>query len=1082
MPKSARYILTWVPSHHAYELRASQRDEVLDIVPGGMSWVEWVSQVSSFAFHGRYGSYTARQEQKPRGEGYWYAYARVEGKLTKKYLGRSVDLTLSRLEQVAQQLRLDLRDILPQIDCADQSNHSRISDVPGPGSYTTAPPLARTHPPLHLAQRQGNSLDGRKTSPARSRLPTNSLLTTKLHVPHLSSQLVHRPRLIQRLQVGLERELTLLSAPAGFGKSTLLADWLTSSALPTIWLSLDPQDNDPIRFLSCLIAALQTYDPHLGTTTQPLHHRMRPLALETMLMMLLNDLLASRTCEQDHIVLVLDNCQVITDPSIYQALSFILDHLFPRLHLVLSTREDPPLPLARLRGRAALVELRAADLRFTYEETTTYLVEVMRLPLSTEESRLLHERTEGWIIGLQLAAYSLQGRDDAAAFITAFSGSHRYVVDYLLQEVLNRQPADVQDFLMQTCILERFCAPLCDMVRAQDGSQALLEYLERANLFLVALDDGRQWYRYHHLFAQVLYQRLQQTAPTLVPTLHQRASYWYEQQGLFAEAVSHALAASAFDDATRLIEQCAEQFISGSQMQALCEWLHDLPSDVLLAHPSLSLMHAIALIVTNRWEAASTRLQAVEGRLALGEDRQDVQRDLFLGQIAACWSLLARHSGDLQRCVALSSQALDLLPETRLTVPLTRLLHGEALLGAAHAYLVNGDVTPVSEYLLTKKVACPRIPLGQRFLLPKGLTLLARLQVLQGRLHQAAATFEEAVQVSGWSEELQVPTDTPAYHFGLGDLLREWNELEAAEQHLVQGMNLLKGVQCLDAYGVWMGYAALARLQQAFGRNDQALTTLDAFLHLGERHHFAQVLLDHAAAMRAHLELARGHLQAARRWMETSDLSLSDPLSYLHEREYLTLARIHIAEARGNPSPFCLSEVLILLERLLEDAEAKGRVHSMLEILVLCALALQVQGNRTEALATLSRALALAEPEGYIRLFLDEGPLMLALLRQTQQHGEAPGYLARLLAAWNRSGVRNIHLQAPHSRALPEPLTCREREVLQLLMDGASNREIAVHLVLSVNTVKKHVANICGKLNVQSRAQAIVRAHRLHPL
>jgi LuxR family transcriptional regulator, maltose regulon positive regulatory protein len=515
MPKLAHYTLAWTPFHHAYHLQQSQGNEALDIIPESPSWWGWVSQTSSFAFHGKHGSYTARKECKQRGEGYWYAYARVGGKLTKSYLGSGRDLTLARLEQVAQELGRDPQAVLS----------------------------------------------------------ADSLLATKLHAPRPLPHLVHRPRLIQRLQQGMERALTLLSAPAGFGKSTLLSDWLISRAIPAAWLSLEPQDNEPTCFLAYLFAALQTYDPHLGTSAQAVLHSLQPAPLEAVLTLLINDLLMRRTDNQEPFVLVLDNYQVITAEAIHHALSFLLNHLPSQMHLVLATRVDPPLPLAQMRGRGALLELRVADLQFTQEEAATYLVEVVGLLLSQEESALLQARTEGWITGLQLAALSLQGRDDLAGFITAFSGSHHYVMDYLLEEVLKCQPQAIQDFLLQTCILDRLSGPLCDAVRAQDDSQTQLDALERANLFLVALDDERQWYRYHRLFAQMLRQRLQQTAPVLISKLHRRASRWYEQHGFFAEAVSHALAAPA-PEAARSIAQyaavCHEQTGTVPPLPALC--------------------------------------------------------------------------------------------------------------------------------------------------------------------------------------------------------------------------------------------------------------------------------------------------------------------------------------------------------------------------------------------------------------------------------------------------------------------------------------------------------------------------------
>ncbi len=497
MPKAARYTLVWLPWQQTYKLHESKGNEIQEVIPESSEWLAWVEQVSSFAFHGRNGFYTVYKERKQRGggEGYWYAYARVRGKLTKHYLGKSIDLTLMRMEYVAQKLWHDLSE---------------------------------------TQQHQGDNPATLKGEQTLLNLPPEPLLATKLFVPQPRPSLVHRPRLIQRLQRGMERTLTLISAPVGFGKSTLLSDWLTSNTIPTAWLSLEPQDNEPTRFLSYLLAALRTNDLHLSTIKQKFHYPTQPSAIEATLTLLINDLLLQRT---NDLVLVLDNYQVITDTSIHQALSFLLKHLPPRIHLVIATREDPPLPLAQLRGRDDLLELRAIDLRFTQEEAAVFLMDRMKIPLSQEESMLLHARTEGWIIGLQLAAFSLQAREDRKSFIFAFSGSNHYVVDYLLEEVLHRQSVAVQDFLLQTCILDRLCAPLCDAVRQQDGSQMLLDYLEHANLFLVALDDEGQWYRYHRLFAEALRQQLQQTAPTQMPDLYLRARHWYEQQQIHAEIV-----------------------------------------------------------------------------------------------------------------------------------------------------------------------------------------------------------------------------------------------------------------------------------------------------------------------------------------------------------------------------------------------------------------------------------------------------------------------------------------------------------------------------------------------------------------
>jgi LuxR family maltose regulon positive regulatory protein len=475
------------------------------------------------------------KEYKQRGEGYWYAYVRVNGKRAKRYLGRDNDLTLTRLEQVAHELWQVMPDLQEQIgnDPIDQNVKRQSSDL-------------------------------------RSEL----LLATKLYVPVPRSPLVHRPRLTQQLQKGMDRALTLISAPVGFGKSTLVSDWLTSRSIQAAWLSLEPPDNDPARFFTYLLAALQAHAPHLVVIRQLVLHPLYSSSVEAVLTLLINDL-QRRGVAQEPTVLVLDNYQFITNESIHQALNFLLEHLPPWMHLVLVTREDPPLPLARLRGHDELLELRAADLRFTQEEATSFLVEVMKLPLSQEECALLQARTEGWITGLQLAALSLRGHDDSKTFIKAFSGSHHYVMDYLIQEVLKRQSAAVQDFLLQTCILDRLCAPLCDAVREQSGSQSMLDYLERANLFLVALDDAGHWFRYHRLFAEALRQQLRQTKSALVAELHQRANHWLYQQGLHIEISSLASAAPDFpsDALTTREHEVLQLLLQGASNREIAQQL-----------------------------------------------------------------------------------------------------------------------------------------------------------------------------------------------------------------------------------------------------------------------------------------------------------------------------------------------------------------------------------------------------------------------------------------------------------------------------------------------------------------------------
>jgi LuxR family maltose regulon positive regulatory protein len=998
------------------------------------AWYAWLETASSFAFTSQAGTFTARKERagNQRGGWYWKAYRTHHGKLTSLYLGKSETVTLARLKAVAQALADALVETAPD------------NDAGAAGS-----PVQAAAPGM-----RGDSL--------------SPLLSTKLHRPLPRAHLVRRPHLGERLAQGVLGPLTLVSAPAGFGKTTLLAQWFVESGMPVAWLSLEPPDNELVRFLSYLIAALQTLDPQLGSVALPLLQSPHPAAPETVLTLLTNDVV-SRARDRGDFALVLDDYHVIEAAPIHQALLFLLEHLPPQMHLILATRADPPLPLSRLRARGQLTELRAAELRFATQEVQTFLRTVMGLDLSTQEMALLQQRTEGWIAGLQLAALSLRGRSDVSAFLAAFSGSHRFVLDYLSEEVLTRQPAEVQAFLLQTSILDRLSGPLCEAVTEQKGSQAMLEALEQANLFVVSLDDERRWYRYHHLFAEVLRSHLFQTQPRLVPALHRRASLWYEQHQLPAEAVQHALAAPDFERASSLIEQCALPLALGGEINTVLAWLNTLPDELVRARPFLCLYHAALLSLTNRLEAAEARLEDAERCVGQGMPAEPAQS--VLGWVFLTRAGLALFFGEIAQAVSLAHRALTLLPETEGDV------RSSAILTAASAFLVSGDVAIASEREVVLAEASVHDS-GNPHTAIRGICLLTQLHVLQGRLRVAAAVYAQGLQLMPLPEVLQT-SNYLFYCFGLGELRYEHNELDEASQRLAQGMEMIREGMSVEAYVVALGYTAMARLQQARGDPSQALATLDTFTHLATARHFAPHWRAHMAAVRVQLELAQGNLASAISWMEASGLSCDDPeLPYPREREYLALARVRIAQGRNDPAGPFLPEALHLLDRLLKDAEAKARMGSALEILVLQSLALQVLGDRARALSTLGRALTFAEPEGYVRLFVDEGRPMVALLRQAYARGIAPDYVATLLSV---ADAPKFPVLAP-AGSLLEPLTEREREVLRLLVKGLSNHAMARELVVTVGTVKSHVNHIYGKLGVQSRTQAIARAHTLHLL
>jgi LuxR family maltose regulon positive regulatory protein len=1050
------YKLSWLSATETYELNQTRDRGKLGIDPGSPEWFTWLEQVSSFAFSGKNGHYTARKEARQRGDRYWYAYLATGEHLAKKYLGKTGDLSLARMEQIADMLSVaQAVRVQPQKEKLFQSAQSGFQTPPH--VFQAAAPdgeVETAKPPLFVQRRS----------------PLHPLLATKLHVPHPRQHLVLRPHLISRLAQGMERTLTLVSAPAGFGKTTLLAQWLAVSGMPAAWLSLEAEDNDPARFISYLIAALQTLDVQIGTTALAMLRTAQPPSPETVLATLISDLISRDT---EDITLVLDDYHMITAESIQRGMTFLLEHLPPQLHLVLATRADPPLPLARMRAQGQLTEVRTADLRFGAAEASAFLQEVMQLDLQAADINTLERRTEGWIAGLQFAALSLQGRADVAEFLTAFRGTHRYVLDYLSEEVLARQSTVVQQFLLHTCLLERLSGALCDAVTEQEGSQAMLEDLERANLFLVPLDDERSWYRYHHLFAEALRSLLQQSQPSLLPALHRRASLWYQQHGMVIEAVHHALAASDIEHVADLIEQHGYPFALHGQLHTVLAWLKRLPDTLILTRPQLCILHAVVLLLSNQVEASIARLNDAER--CLRDTAPTEATRTMLGHVAVTRGYVGLYFGDVEQHIECSRQAYDLLPQTEPDWMGVRL-------GMASAYIVSGEVTSAVEEQVADVVALTRTSADFAAFLGS-VGLLGRLQVRQGRLRAAAATYERAMQViPGW-EGLQTVINSANCYFSMGDLLREWNELDAAEQYLAQGMDLSRGTLTVYAITVTLGYMSLARLQQARGNFQEALATLHTFEELAQQRHFIPRLVAQGAAVQAQVEIAYGNLAGAVRWADASDLSATDDdLPYPREGEYLALARVRIAQSRSDSATPDLQDVLHLLDRLLQDAEAKARMGSALEILVLQALAMEAQGNRTSALSTLERALILAEPEGYIRLFVDEGEPMRALLRLAHTRSRVPGYVATLLNAFGEQHISELPSTSARTSPLAEPLTEREREVLHLLLAGASNREIARRLIVSVNTVKRHVYNLSGKLGVQSRAQATARARSLNLL
>ena len=901
------------------------------------------------------------------------------------------------------------------------------------------------------------------------------LLETKLFRPGPRPGLVPRPRLNEQLDRGAVSKLTLVSAPAGFGKSRLLAEWLAGKSATgegaAAWLSLDSGDNVPVTFWSYLIAALRTAAPGIGGNELEILTSPQPPPIEVVLTTLLNDIGATGS----DIVLVVDDYHLIDSRDIQDAMAFLLDHMPPRLHLVIASRADPPLSLARLRARGELVEVRAADLRFTPDEAAAYLNEVMGLQLAAPDVTALEGRTEGWIAALQLAALSMQGRDDPAGFIAGFAGDDRYIVDYLVEEVLQRQPSHVREFLLHTSVLDRFSGPLCDAVTGQGGGRAMLETLDRGNLFLVALDDRRQWYRYHHLFADVLRTRLTEQSPELVDVLHQRASDWFADNEERSEAIRHAIAGHHYARAAELVELAVPALLRDRQEAMLRGWIELLPEELLQVRPVLSNGYVAALLSTGTIEGVDRHLQDAErwlsepgdrgagievpvGRMVVADEAEF--RRLPAG-LAVHRAGLALVLGDLPGTVTHAQRALQLFDEdddvgrgaATALIGLASWTRGD--LEAAHAAYTECTARMERAGHLSDVLGCS--------------ITLADLRITQGRLRDAMRTYEHALQV-GHKQEGPVLRGTPDMYVGMAALHREHNDLGLARQLLGRAEELGEHTGLPQNRHRWR--IAMARVRVAEGDLDAALDLLDE----AERA-YTPDFSPHVRpipAIRARALVAQGNWGEAVSWVHERGLSAADDLSYLQEFEHITLVRVLLAQHAAVRHDQALDEAAQLLERLLLAAEQGGRTGSAIEILVLQALAQQMRGDVRGALAPLERALSLAEPEGYVRIFVDEGPAMASLLGTAGQHGIACDYVRRLRMAFSGTEVPTHTTQS-----LVDPLSQRELDVLRLLGTDLSGPDIARELVLSLNTVRTHTKNIYAKLGVNNRRAAVRRAGEL---
>ena len=883
----------------------------------------------------------------------------------------------------------------------------------------------------------------------------NSLLATKLLVPSPATRVVARPQLYARLDAGLDSKLILIAAPAGFGKTTLLASWLahvqtTAPAFRISWLGLDQGDNVAVTFWSYVVAALQKQNPQCGTAARVALQVSQMPAIETILVSLLNDIAAL----PGHVLLVLDDYHVLHAPEIHHALDFLIDHLPQNFHLVIATRQDPPLSLSRLRARGQLTELRTADLQFSAQETKDFLNRVMALQIASEDADALCARTEGWAAGLRLAALSLQTETDTHAFIHAFTASHRFLTDYLLDEVLARQDPALEIFLRRTCILHHFSAGMCDAVTGAHNSQAILRLLEQSNLFLIPLDEARVWYRYHHLFAQFLELRLKQAEPALVPVLYQRAVQWCAENDLPREALTYASAAKDWERAADLIEQLAPQVFNTEGAAPVLVWLDALPQELIRRRPYLSLHYAWALMWAGKMAEGDAFTDAAEtAGAALGKKRE---REIVLAYVAAQRAYRVFFQGDYARTIEYARAALKHLPVKDDVVRARTadflghgLRYAGDLDGALRAHSLAADITHKRGNVAAVNV---------------NLMSLAQVYQERAQLHQAFAAYARALE---FTRAQLGSADVPVCGFaflGSGAIYREWNQLDAAMENINKGIALCRTWQQADMLVIGlMEQAFLLRDVEQYENARAALQNARDIIKASNSP-WGIAMTD---AFAAQIDLARGDVDAAVRWAQTSGLSIHDELDFARGDEYQTFARVLCA--REN-----YADALVLFEKLLAQYTAARRYGRMIGMLAWQARALAGLGKTARARAALKQALAIGEPENYVRTFVNVEPALAALLREMP----ASAYRNALLHAFEGKPLARVETNVSRARVADE-LNEREITILRRMAAGKSNQEIGSELYLSVNTIRWYAGQIYLKLNVKSRGEAVARAREL---
>ncbi len=883
-------------------------------------------------------------------------------------------------------------------------------------------------------------------------------LRTKLCVPPMRSNWISRSRLDRRMDEGFTRKLILISAPAGFGKTTLLAEWIHRNKMPAAWFSIDHNDNDPLHFLTYVIMGLQSLDEGIGKAALAMLNLPQPPLIESILINLLNDL-NRNSVEQ---AFILDDYHLVDSRPIHDMIWFLIENIPEQIHLVISTRSDPPWPLARIRSQNLLAELRAADLCFTIDETAILFNQSLNLQLSAPDIQLLEKRTEGWAAGLQLAALSLQGQKDPSGFIKKFTGDNRYIADYLTEEVLNHQPEHLRDFLLETSILERLCGPLCDFVTGRKNSQRVLNSLEKANLFVIPLDEERRWYRYHHLFADLLKQRLHRSKDDRVPELHRRTSQWLARNGYKNEAVDHALIAKDYVHAAQLMEEIAEMDWDRARESRLLRWFKKLPDENFHTNPKLNIFYARELFKSGYMDEAERRLQTAEQLLhSISVSNPDTEG--LRGRIAVIRAYISTRAGDLSLAVTFSRQALKLLPPKDLnwrSVAATTLGMGY---GSENLGDQQGAFTEAMEI---SKAA------GNLYYYIFAGSCLGSIMFRRGQLKEAKDLNRQLLRIA-LENGIEQTGIVGSLYGSLGNILCEWNNFDEGIRLLNKGIELSE----LGRDPVIMSSCQIGLLRAFMYRMNLsgAVKIMDDMSERADNFALPPWITGPLSAFRVFFWLATGELNSALKWAQRRGFGIDDKLNNLYQFEYLSFVHILIAQEK-------LDDADYLLQRLIEMANTGDHVYMMVEMRLCRLMIFMLKAETAAAMAELKSALALAEPGGLIMIFVSKGKPVADLLgkivatkkqdHDTTKAGFSLAYAKKISTAFKAA-------TPPKTEDFMDPISERELEVLQLIAAGLSNREIAEKLYISLNTVKTHTKNINGKLNVNSRIKAAARAKEL---